>query len=119
MLEDDRMPTLIFKALNWTIKYGYCEYSSVAFAATGLILAGALNDLQGGSKYGEQALILLERSRSQITAARTILIIYVFVFPWTKPLRSLLNPLLRGYDIGLQTGYEQLNYLCPWFITVF
>jgi predicted ATPase len=104
MLEDDRMPILVFKALNWTMKYGYCEYSSVAFALTGLILAGALNDLQGGYKYGEQALVLLERSKSQFTAARTMFIVDAFVFPWTRPLRSLLKSTLRGYDIGLQTG---------------
>lgn len=104
MLEDDRMPLVVFKALNWTMTYGYCDYSSVAFALTGLILAGALNDLQGGSKYGEQALILMERSKSQVSAARTMFIVDAFVFPWTKPLRSLLKTVLRGYDIGLQTG---------------
>jgi predicted ATPase len=104
MLDDERMPLVIFKALNWTMKYGYCAYSSVVFALTGLILAGALNDLQGGSKYGEQALILLERCKSQVAAARTLFVLDGFVFPWTKPVRSLLKSTLRGYDIGLQTG---------------
>jgi predicted ATPase len=102
--KDDRMPLAIFKSLNWTLKYGCCDYSSVTFATTGLILTGGLNDLQGGSKYGEQALILLERSKSRVTAARTMIMVYAFTFSWTKPLRSLLKPLLQGYDIGLQSG---------------
>jgi predicted ATPase len=102
--KDKRLPLVIFKSLNWTMKYGYCDYSPVAFATTALILAGVLNDLPGGSKYGEHALILLERTKSQVTASRTMFIVYGFTFTFTRPLRSLLKPLLRAYDIGLQTG---------------
>jgi predicted ATPase len=102
--KDPRLPLVTFKGLRWTMKYGYCDYSSVVVASTGLILTGILNDLQGGSKYGEQALILMEGCKSQITAARTMFLVYAFAFPWTKPLSSLLKPLLRGYDIGLQSG---------------
>jgi predicted ATPase len=104
MLKDDRMPLVIFRSLNWTMKYGYCDYSSSVFATTGMMLSGILKDFQGGSKYGEQALALMERSNSQATAARTVFCVYSFLFPWTKPLRSLLKPLIHGYDIGLQTG---------------
>ena len=104
MTEDNRLPLCIFKTLNWTMKYGYCEYSSTAFAGTGILLTGVLNDLPGGSKYGEQALRLLAQSESQITAARTMLLVYGFTYAYTTPLRGLLKPLLRGYDIGLQTG---------------
>jgi predicted ATPase len=104
ILKDDRMPLSVFASLNWTMKYGYCEFSSVAFASTGVILTGALNDLQGGAKYGEQAMMLMERSKSQATVARTLFLVNSFVFNWTKLLRNLLKPLLQSYDIGLQTG---------------
>jgi predicted ATPase len=104
MLKDDRMPLAIFRSLNWTIKYGFCDYSSCTFATNGMILTGIRNDFQGGSKYGEQALALMERCNLQATAARTTFCVYSFLFPWTKPLRSLLKPLLQGYDIGLRTG---------------
>jgi predicted ATPase len=102
--KDNRLPLAIFKGLNWTMKYGYCDCSPVAFASIGLILTGALNDLQGGSKYAEQALILQEQTKSQMTVARTMFLVNGFTFPWTKPLRSLLTSALRGYDVGLQTG---------------
>jgi predicted ATPase len=104
MLKDDRMPLSVFASLNWTMKYGYCEFSSVAFASTGVILTGALNDLQGGAKYGEHAMMLMERSKSQATVARTLFLVNSFVFNWTQLLRNLLKPLLHSYDIGLQTG---------------
>ena len=103
------MPLAIFRGLNWTMKYGYCEYSSVAFATTGMILTGVLNDLQGGSKYGEQALALMARSKAQATSSRTMFCVYSFLFPWTKPIGTLLKPLLRSYDLGLQSGYVYMK----------
>jgi hypothetical protein len=41
LTKDNRLPLVAFKALNWTMKYGYCDYSSVTFAGVGLILTGA------------------------------------------------------------------------------
>jgi hypothetical protein len=102
--KDYRMPLATFKCLRWAMKHGYCEYTSVAFGGGAIILTGILNDIQGGSKYAEQALIILDGSKSQIAAAQTIFVVYGAIFAFTKPLRSLLKPVLQGYDIGLQTG---------------
>jgi histidine kinase len=102
--KDYRLPLCTFKTLRWAMKHGYCKYSSVAFCGGGLVLTGILHDIQGGSKYGEQALIVLDGSKSQIAAARTMFIVYGAIFAYTKLIRSLLKPVLQGYDIGLQTG---------------
>jgi predicted ATPase len=103
-LQDDRMPLTVFRSVNWTIRYGVCDLSSVAFARAGLIFTGLLSDLQGGTKFGQQALALIETSKSQSSKGRTLFLVHSFVFPWTKPARSLLKPLQRSYDVGLQTG---------------
>jgi predicted ATPase len=102
--KDSRLPLCTFKALRWAKKYGYCQYSSVTFCGAGLVLTGILHDIQGGSKYAEQALIVLDGSKSQVAAARTMFLVYGAIFAFTKPIRSLLKPVLQGYDIGLQTG---------------
>ncbi|KAL7556639.1 hypothetical protein ACA910_014170 [Epithemia clementina (nom. ined.)] len=101
---DDRMPLCVFRSLNWSMKYGYCDYSSVAFATTGMMLTGILDDIQGGAKYGDQALALLEKSKSSSSASRTLYIVNAFLYGWTKPLKDLLKPLLHAYDVGLQSG---------------
>ena len=103
MAKDDRMPLVVFRSLNYTMKYGFCDFSPVAFATTGIMLTGILDDLQGGARYGQQALDLLPKT-SGTTAARTYFCVYSFSFPFTKPLRDLLKPLLESYDIGLKTG---------------
>ena len=103
---DARMALAVFRNLNWTMKYGYAEFSPVAFASTGIILTGVCDDLQGGASYGEQALMLLNKMKTTATTARTMFCVYSFVFAWTKPTSELLKPFLTTYDIGLQTGYE-------------
>jgi predicted ATPase len=104
MLKDDRMPLVVFRSLNWTFKYGTCDFSPPAFATTGMMLTGILDDIQAGSLYGRHALTLLSNSGTMSTSSRTLLCVHSFLLSWTQPLRTLYKPLLQGYDIGLQTG---------------
>ena len=103
-LPDERFALVVFKAVNWTMKYGFCEFSSPAFASTGVVLAGALGDFEGGFLYGRHALRLMEKSPGQETAARTMFIVYSYLYPWMRPAKDVLTPLLRAYDIALKTG---------------
>jgi predicted ATPase len=98
------LPLVVFRSLKWTIRYGLCDYAPPAFATTGGILTGVLFDLQGGSTYGKHALLLMERLGCKTTESRTLFVVYSFVLPWTRPAQSMLRPLLRSYEIGLQTG---------------
>jgi len=68
------------------------------------VLIAFLNDLQAGSAYGEYALEALAKSESKALAAKTLTYVYSFVFPWTKPLREMFKPLMKGHDAGLRTG---------------
>jgi predicted ATPase len=104
ILKDDRMPLVIFRSLNWTFKYGFCDYSPPTLATAGMMLTGILDDLQGGAQYGQHAIDLLSHTSSKSTAARTMFCVYTFLFSWTRPIRTLLKPLLEAYDVGLQTG---------------
>lgn len=106
----------IFRQLNWTMKYGYCEFSPSSFAATGLALIGVLNNLKSGAKYAKHALTLLERTGGS-TEPRTLLVVGRSLL-WTQPLRTVLKMMLKGYDRGLRSGDTEsaawciLNYLC-------
>ena len=104
ILNDRRMPLIIFRSLMWTFKYGLSAYSAPAFANIGLILTGYLNDIQGGAAFGQHALSVMKNTQSSSTAARAMLIVHVFLFSWTRPLREGLHPLLHAYDVGFQNG---------------
>jgi predicted ATPase len=86
-------------------------------------LTGVLFDLQGGSTYGEHALLLMEKLGCKATESRTLFVVHYFVLPWTRPAQSMLRPLLRSYESGLQTGDTQsammgiLGYIYISFLT--
>ena len=101
---DARLPVVIFRMLNWTIRFGYSEMSPVALGTTGLLLTGILNDIQTGSKYGDEALRLLEKVHSPAVASRTIYIVYTFLYHWVKPLRQVAKLFFGLYDKSLQAG---------------
>ena len=104
LTQDSRMSSVIFRNLNWTLHYGYCEHSPPAFALASLYLVGIVNDLQGGRVYGEQALELLKRTDSRYSVSRTYMLVYGNTFAWTHQARDLCKPLFNGYEIGLKTG---------------
>ena len=104
ILKDHRLPLVIFRTLNWTLKYGICDQSPTAFATTGMMMTGLLDDFKGGALCGQHALNLLEKAPSRATVSRTMMCVYAYIFSWTKPHQILIKPLLDAYDIGLQTG---------------
>ena len=104
LTEDPRLPAVMYKSLNVSLKRGLTDYSPVAFCTVGMILNGVANDLKGAFKYGEIALRLVERDNIMISRCRTGFLVYTFLYPWTMATRSVLQPLVESYKVGLKTG---------------
>jgi hypothetical protein len=86
------------------LKHGLCEYSPAAFALTGVLLAGVKGDLAGGAVYGKYSLLLLEKLESKGIESRTMFLAHSFVLHWTAPAQSMMQPLMKAYEVGMQTG---------------
>ncbi|KAG7341774.1 PAS sensor protein [Nitzschia inconspicua] len=97
-------PLYVFRSLQWTLEHGICYLTPPTFATTAVVLTGIHGDFALGSKLAEQALRLTERLVSTGADARTIYISHSYVLNWTRPCRSLLEPLFNGYSKGLKTG---------------
>ncbi|MEG5159251.1 AAA family ATPase [Microcoleus sp. AT3-A2] len=96
---------MAFKQVNLSIKYGNTSVSSCAYATYGLILSGeTVGDIETGYKFGQLALLLLDKFNTKELAARTIFIVNYFVKHWKEHLRETLNPLQNAYSIALETG---------------
>lgn len=111
MAKPDLLPLVILKMVRWS-RYEVNEFSTIAFAAYGLLLCSALGDLKGGQNFGELALLLSKKLKARETEAKTIMVANYMVFHWTKPLHDTMRPFLRGYRVGMETGDVENAMFC-------
>jgi hypothetical protein len=104
MLNSPYFPVVEFKMVRWSIKYGLCPPSAVAFTVYGLLLAGSMGELRQARVMGEVADELSQRPSWRETRSRTLMQTYNYIFPWTSHVRTCLKPLLTGYEVGMKEG---------------
>ncbi len=97
-------PLMVFKHVGLSLKYGNAPESAIAYGAYAISLCGIVGDLEAGYQFGQLSLTLLDRLNAKHLASITIYVFNLLIRPWKEPLRESLNPLLRGYQIGLETG---------------
>ena len=105
---DVRVATTIFRVLQWTKRYGYCDSLPPACAGASALLSGLANNIGLATKYGEFALALSEQKEFRFTSARAMYSTYAFSFHRIRPLGTLLGNFLETYNIGLHAGYVRL-----------
>jgi len=115
--KDDVLMTLvIFRALEYTLKFGLCAYSPRLVASVCCIFTGALNDLKGGGLYANYSRQLLKRVNHKPSEAGTMLLSYVFGSQWVTPIRECIEPLRSAHRIGLHTGAVENACWCMYYV---
>ena len=107
------MPLLTFKQVNLSIQHGNARVSPSAYANFGLILCGIVGDIDLGYQFGQLALELLS-SNSHPFKARTLNLVNNFIIHRKEHARELLQPLLEGYQSGLETGDLESAAYCAY-----
>lgn len=105
-------PLTVFKQVELSAKYGNAAESAFAYATYGLILCGVVGDLQGGYKFGELALKLLDRFNAKHLQARTLFVVNSFVRHWQEPLQNTIPSLQAAFQIGRDTGDTEYAAFC-------
>ena len=95
---------LILKAIIVALKYGIAPETAFAFAAYGMILCGALGDIDTGYRFGQLASSLKDRPKAKKVRVRTWLVVEIAIRHWKNHLRGILPSLLDIYKLGLETG---------------
>ncbi|MEH2286931.1 AAA family ATPase [Nostoc sp.] len=98
------MVLLVAKQVSLSIKHGNALVSPFAYANFGLILCGKVGDIETGYEFGQLALRLLSHSNTHSLSTRTLLIVNTFIIHWKEHLINTLQPLLKAYHNGLETG---------------
>ncbi|MBD2691354.1 ATP-binding sensor histidine kinase [Anabaena catenula] len=97
-------PLIIFEQVQLSVKYGNASFSCLAYATYGTTLINLTGDINTGYKFGQLALNLLYRLNAKELQARTISPVNSFITHWKEHLKFTLQPLLTGYQSGLENG---------------
>lgn len=108
------IPLLAAQQVNLSLQYGNAFVSPFAYATFGLILCGTIGNIETGYQFGQLALNLLSQPHNHALKARTLLIVNDFIIHWKEHARELLQPLLEGYQIGLETGDLESAAYCAY-----
>ena len=119
MKDETLLPLVIFRAHDYTIKYGVCIYSPKLVAAISMFFSVALNDLKGAAVYANYALNLMAKVNHRSIECGTMMIAYFMGLHWTIPARQCVEPMRRAYMIGTKTGEVENPMWCIFNYTLF
>ncbi|GAB1539233.1 hypothetical protein NUACC21_18990 [Scytonema sp. NUACC21] len=108
----DLMPLVVSKQVNLSIQYGNTFLSPFAYANFGFVLCGMIGNIESGYEFGQLALKLLSRMNTHSLRARTLLIVNNFIIHWKEHAKEISQPLLLGYQIGVETGDLEFAAYC-------
>jgi len=100
---------IIFKAINFSLKYGHPPEGSDLYSYYGHLLSGVLGQHRPGYEFGLLSLRLSERTGRHDDACRASFIVANFIHPWVHPLNKALPINDAGYQSGLASGELQFG----------
>jgi PAS domain S-box-containing protein len=99
----EMFPSIAFRMIILSFKYGNSYISPFAYALYGLLL-GLIGEIEPGCQFGEFALDLFQRYNTQALKAKMYNVYYALIKKWNAHLGEALEPLLEAYRRGLETG---------------
>ncbi|MBD2667184.1 serine/Threonine protein kinase and Signal Transduction Histidine Kinase (STHK) with GAF sensor [Richelia sinica FACHB-800] len=102
---------IIYTMIHISVKYGNSSASAYAYVVYGLLLCGALSDINGGYRYGQLALNLLEKFDARDIKFKVLFFWYSTIRCWKKHIRESILPLQENVRSGLEVGdLEYVGY---------
>lgn len=97
-------PLVVTKQVKLLIRYGNSPEACVAYALYGQLLCQIVENFDDAYQFGQLALSLLSKFQAERFASQTPFIVILSIRHWKEPLVNLLEPLIIGYQKGLETG---------------
>lgn len=96
-------PLIVFRMVHLSVIHGNAPLSAHAYATYGIILCAA-GEIEAGYQFGSLASHLVERLNVRELKASVTYMVQTFIRHWKEHLSLTLQPLLEGYQTGLETG---------------
>ncbi|MEG4442683.1 AAA family ATPase [Microcoleus sp. AT9_B5] len=103
-------PLIVFKMVNISILYGNSPLSAYGYVTYGMLLCGALSDIDSGYQFGKLAMMLVEQFDAKELKAKIDFMFNCFIRHWKEHIKETTQPLLEAFKTGLETG--DIEYSC-------
>jgi len=104
MSGSNMFPLIVFKMVEISVKYGNMPYSAFGYGSYGISLSAVLGDYDGGYRFGQMALELVDKFDSEEYRVKVLFVTDCFLNHWKQHLRLSIPPLLDAYLSGLKVG---------------
>ncbi|MGL4622421.1 MAG: AAA family ATPase [Chroococcidiopsis sp.] len=105
------MILIVCKTVNLSLDYGNTTHSPLSYASYGLVLCGAVQDIELGYKFGKLALGLAERLNTKKGNAKALMLSSAHIMHWKVHFRKTILMLGDAYQNGVETGdFEYAGY---------
>ena len=104
VLYPNLFPVLVLKQVQLSVKYGNMPFSAFAYALYGVVLCGALGDLDGGYRFGQLGLKLQRKLEAHELRGKVAFTAAGFTEHYKKHLRKCNRRLLEAYKSSLELG---------------
>lgn len=101
---------IVLQMVNLSLTHGNCAESAFGYMTFGVLLSGALGQVERAASFGAFSLKLAERFGASALEAKLIVSYYVTLEPWRHHLALTLEPFQDAYRAGLETG--DVEYAC-------
>ena len=104
MSGSNMFPLIVFKMVELSVKYGNMPYSAFGYGSYGISLSAVLGDYDGGYRFGQMALELVDKFDSEEYRVKVLFVTDCFLNHWKQHLRLSIPPLLDAYKSGMKVG---------------
>jgi hypothetical protein len=102
----------VFRLLQLALRHGMTGPAASGFCGYGLLLCTVFGKAERGRRFGQLALTMLAKFEAKSWVPRTHFFVYGLIFPWSRPLHSVIEPLANAHQAALLTGDNEASVLC-------
>ncbi|WP_437821536.1 sensor histidine kinase [Sorangium sp. So ce1078] len=120
LLTDVNLLTLLVaRMVNLSLEHGNTDASCLAYVRLGSLLGPRFGDYRAGFRFGKLGLDLVERRALLRFKARVYLAFWYAVNPWTRHVRTSVDPLRCAFHAAQEAGdLTYSSYLCAALISI-
>lgn len=100
----DLFSFVVIKGLNLILKYGNAPMTAYMYASYGIILNAVFENFKGSFEFGKLALEINKKYEDQKYVPATKFLVGTFLNPTQKHLKTSVDILQQGYEMGTSTG---------------